>query len=244
MSKIVLEGESVVFDALFAALFIRRGQAGMKCPRVALRLLVISLVVLPFAAGGLRFAPSAAAEERSSEKRSEKRPDTAGTVAVAGNDGAFFTAFVSVLRNPRCMNCHSRGDYPRQGDDGRPHAMNIRRGPEGFGGPAEECNTCHQDHNLGGAHLPPGAPGWHLPPPSMPMIWEGLTDAQLCESIKDPKQNRGRTLDQLVEHLTESKLVLWGWNPGQGRTPVPMPHYEFSAKVKQWQAAGAPCPAN
>ena len=75
------------------------------------------------------------------------------------------------------------------------------------------------------------------------MIWEGLSDGQICQSIKDPKQNKNRNLDQLVEHLTEDKLVMWGWNPGKGRTPVPMAHDEFSAKVKQWQVAGAPCPA-
>ena len=32
-----------------------------------------------------------------------------------GSDGALFLEFVSVLRHPRCMNCHSRGDFPRQG---------------------------------------------------------------------------------------------------------------------------------
>ena len=74
------------------------------------------------------------------------------------------------------------------------------------------------------------------------MIWEGLTDGQICASIKDPKQNHSRNLQQLVEHLTEDKLVAWGWNPGEGRTTVPMLHAEFSAKVKSWQAAGAPCP--
>ena len=161
----------------------------------------------------------------------------------ANDDGALFTAFVPVLRHPRCMNCHSQGDYPRQGDDGHPHTMNVKRGPVGMGVTAEKCSTCHQDHNLDGAHLPPGAPGWRLPPPSMPMIWQGLTDPQLCQSIKDPKQNRGRNLNQLVEHLTEDKLVMWGWNPGEGRTPVPIPQDEFSKMVKQWQAAGAPCPA-
>ncbi len=169
-------------------------------------------------------------------------PPAAGKNATDKDNGALFTAFVSVLRNPRCMNCHSSGDFPRQGDDSHPHTMNVKRGPTGFGLTAEHCSTCHQDHNLAGAHLPPGAPGWRLPPPSMPMIWQGLTDAQICESIKDPKQNRGRNLDQLVEHLTEDKLVMWGWNPGEGRTPIPMPHAEFLAKVKQWQAAGAPCP--
>ncbi len=165
------------------------------------------------------------------------------TNAPVSGDGTLFTALVPVLRHPRCMNCHSKGDYPRQGDDSHRHTMDVRRGPAGMGATAEKCGTCHQDHNLWDAHLPPGAPAWHLPPPSMPMIWEGLTDAQLCESIKDPKQNRGRNLDQLVEHLTEDKLVAWGWNPGIGRTPVPIPHDEFSAKVKAWRAAGAPCPA-
>lgn len=140
------------------------------------------------------------------------------------------------------MNCHSEGDFPRQGDDGHRHMMNVRRGPEGHGATAEKCSTCHQDHNLAGAHLPPGAPNWGLPPASTPMVWQGLTDAQICQSIKDPQQNKNRNLDQLVEHLTEDKLVGWAWNPGEGRTPVPMPHDEFAVKVKQWQAAGAPCP--
>jgi hypothetical protein len=171
------------------------------------------------------------------------KPSTKTTAAYA-TDGALFTAFVPVLRHPRCMNCHSRGDFPRQGDDGHAHAMNVRRGPDGHGVTAEKCSTCHQDHNLVGAHLPPGAPNWGLPPAATPMIWQGLSDAQICRSIKDPKQNKNRNLDQLVEHLTEDKLVMWGWNPGEGRTPIPMPHEEFVSKVKQWQAAGAPCPAD
>ena len=162
--------------------------------------------------------------------------------AAASGDGVLFTALVPVLRHPRCMNCHSRGDFPRQGDDGHPHIMNVRRGPDGHGVTAEKCSTCHQDHNLAGEHMPPGAPNWGLPPSNMPMIWEGLTDGQICASIKDPKQNHSRNLQQLVEHLTQDKLVAWGWNPGEGRTAVPMPHDEFSAKVKSWQAAGAPCP--
>jgi hypothetical protein len=206
----------------------------MKRASVLTRIFLASFIVIGVAAG-LWFGNSQAAAEPAAAKPASP---------AASGDGALFTAFVPVLRHPRCMNCHSQGDFPRQGDDGHPHTMNVRRGPAGMGVTAEKCSTCHQDHNLNGAHLPPGAPGWHLPPPSMPMIWQGLTDAQLCQSIKDPKQNRGRNLDQLVEHLTEDKLVMWGWNPGQGRTPVPIPHDEFSAKVKAWRAAGAPCPAN
>jgi hypothetical protein len=173
-----------------------------------------------------------------------ERPATKERTAApeANGGGALFVGFVSVLRHPRCMNCHSHGDFPRQGDDGHPHTMNVRRGPEGHGVTAEKCNTCHQDHNIVGAHMPPGAPNWGLPPPSMPMIWEGLTDGQICRAIKDPKQNRNRNLDQLVEHLTSDKLVMWAWAPGDGRVPVPTSHDEFSAKVKQWADSGAVCP--
>jgi len=124
------------------------------------------------------------------------------------------------------------------------HSMNVQRGPEGHGVTAEKCSTCHQDHNLAGAHMPPGAPNWGLPLPTTPMIWQGLTDGQICRAIKDPKQNKNRNLGQLVEHLTEDKLVAWGWNPGEGRDPIPMSRAEFAAKVKHWQAAGAPCPAD
>jgi len=174
-----------------------------------------------------------------------ERPATKATAsATPASNGALFVEFVSVLRHPRCMNCHSRGDFPRQGDDGHPHTMNVRRGAEGHGVTAEKCSTCHQDHNLVGAHTPPGAPSWALPPRTTPMIWQGLSDGQICRSIKDPKQNKNRNLDQLVEHLTEDKLVMWGWNPGEGRSPIPMSHEEFAAKVKQWRAAGAPCPAD
>jgi len=174
------------------------------------------------------------------------RPATAqragGTSLAAKDDGTLFLAFVSVLRHPRCMNCHSEGNFPRQGDDGHRHVMNVRRGSDGHGVTAEKCATCHQDHNLVGAHLPPGAPNWGLPPASTPMIWQGLSDAKICRSITDPRQNKNRNLDQLVEHLTEDKLVMWGWDPGEGRNAIPMPHDEFVSKVKAWQAAGAPCP--
>lgn len=155
---------------------------------------------------------------------------------------AAFESIIPVLHHPRCMNCHSRGDFPRQGDDSHRHTMNVQRGLVGDGGIAVKCSSCHQDHNLEGPHMPPGAPGWHLPPPGMPMIWEGLTDRQLCELFKDLRQNGGRNVDQIVKHMS-TPLVLWGWNPGEGRTPVPMPQTEFLAKVKEWAAKGAACPA-
>ena len=91
-------------------------------------------------------------------------------------------------------------------------------------------------------HTPPGAPEWHLPSPNEPMIWEGLSGRQLCELMKDPKQNGNRTVDEIVEHMN-TPLVLWGWNPGDGRAAVPMPQNEFMRQVKTWAAKGAACPA-
>jgi hypothetical protein len=152
-----------------------------------------------------------------------------------------FEAILPVLRHPRCMNCHSRGNFPRQGDDLHLHTMNVRRGPNGQGVAGMRCGTCHQDHNLAGEHMPPGAPDWHLPSAREPMIWEGLSARQLCELFKDPAHNGHRTVDGIVRHMN-TPLVLWGWHPGEGRNPIPMPESEFLAKVKEWASHGAGCP--
>ncbi len=156
---------------------------------------------------------------------------------------ASFTAILPVLRNPRCVACHSAGDFPRQGDDLHAHVMQVRRGPEGEGAGPARCSACHQQRNSPGLHAPPGAPGWHLPPPATPMIWEGLSPRELCELIKDPARNGHKNIQQIVEHM-QTPLVRWGWNPGEGRDPVPMPFAEFLNDVKQWAASGATCPAN
>ena len=178
----------------------------------------------------------AGAESRSGEKVIVHQP-----VHEADASTAAFQSIIPVLRHPRCMNCHSSGDFPRQGDDNHPHTMLIRRGPDGHGASPVKCSTCHQDHNLAGEHMPPGAPDWHLPSPSQPMIWEGLTDRQLCQLLLDPKQNGNRSPEQIVEHM-HTPLVQWGWNPGEGRSPVAMSSEHFLAQVKLWISKGAACP--
>ncbi|HZN38564.1 MAG TPA: hypothetical protein VFD82_07155 [Planctomycetota bacterium] len=55
-----------------------------------------------------------------------------------------------------------------------------------------------------------------------------------------PKQNGGKTLEQLLDHVSHDALVLWGWSPGGERAPVPTPHAEFVAAFKAWIDAGAP----
>jgi hypothetical protein len=173
-----------------------------------------------------------------------QKPASTSPAAESGRvSAAAFQAIVPVLRHPRCMNCHSSGDFPRQGEDSHPHTMQVRRGSEGQGLNSVQCSTCHQDHNLAGPRTPPGAPEWHLPSPDMPMIWEGLTDGQLCELFKDPQSNGHRSVQQIVEHMS-TPLVQWGWNPGEGRTPVPLPFAQFLTAVKRWAENGAACPAD
>jgi hypothetical protein len=140
------------------------------------------------------------------------------------------------------MNCHPAGDAPLQGDDGRPHAQNVQRGPAGLGLFAMRCSTCHQTSNAPGAHLPPGAPHWKLPHPDMPLVFEGKSSSELCRQLADPRQNGHKTPEQLFEHIAHDPLVLWGWAPGEGRTPVSIPHAELVAAMRAWVDGGCACP--
>ena len=113
-----------------------------------------------------------------------------------------------------------------------------------MGAPGLLCSTCHGVANPPtsyGAHMPPGAPNWRLPPPERKMVFIHLSSGELCRRLKDKKENHGMSLDALLRHVASDKLVLWGWDPGVGREPVSVPHEEFVAKFKTWIAAGAPC---
>jgi hypothetical protein len=156
-----------------------------------------------------------------------------------------FTTVQQVFQHPRCRNCHIPGDAPLQYDAGIPHTMAVERGPEGKGAAGLACSACHGTANASpsyGPNAPPGAPNWHLPPPEHKMAWIGLPAAELCETIKSRKENGGRDFDELIKHVAEDKLVLWGWKPGGVRAPVSVPHDQFVARFKEWAAAGGPCP--
>jgi hypothetical protein len=169
------------------------------------------------------------------------RPDARErTPAVAA-----FATVQQVFQHPRCQNCHIPGDAPLQFDAGLPHAMAVARGPQGHGAPGLPCATCHGESNPPasyGPNAPPGAPHWGLPPPQHKMAWIGLSPSELCATIKSKRENGGRDFAALITHVSEDKLVLWGWNPGGERAPVSVPHDEFVAKFKEWATAGGPCP--
>jgi hypothetical protein len=94
-----------------------------------------------------------------------------------------FLDVCKVLISPRCQNCHPAGDAPLQGDDSHVHIQNVKRGADGHGVAALRCNACHQDHNLPGAHMPPGNPKWSLPAPEHKMVFVGRSAGALCRQL-------------------------------------------------------------
>ena len=140
-----------------------------------------------------------------------------------------------MLTHPRCVNCHPAGDRPRQGDVRRLHQPPVERGEDGFGQPAMRCPICHQ----AGA---PGNPGWHLA--SDEMGWEGKTLTQICEQIKDPARNGGRSLEDIVHHVGEDHLVGWAWGLGGDRRPAPGTQVRAGALLDAWVKTGAAARTN
>lgn len=153
---------------------------------------------------------------------------------------SLFAPVYEVLVSPRCMNCHPDGDRPLS--DTGVHAMNVSRTSFNSG---LACSTCHAEHNTefpGGPPGPPGAPHWQLPPEQTPMVFQNRTVTALCKQLRDPAQNGERTLADLLEHVEKDPLVLWGWNPGGGRTPPPISHAAFVTHMRAWVDAGGICP--
>lgn len=168
------------------------------------------------------------------------RVDATATTSVSDDPAAAFAKVARVLRHPRCLNCHTVTDYPRVGDDRRPHPQNVRRGPKDHGMAGLHCATCHQNQNVDVARIP-GAPHWGLAPLSMG--WEGLDDRELAEALVDLSKNGNRSHEALYEHMAKDPLVLWAWEPGVGRAAPSVTHEAFVHALETWFRAGAPLPA-
>ncbi len=186
-----------------------------------------TLAILGFGAGATLLAASLRAHPA--------KPD-------ANASRAAFLEVYRVLTSPRCQNCHPAGDAPLQGDDSHVHLQNVKRGKDGHGVYGMRCDTCHQATNLPGAHMPPGNPKWALPSPEHKMVFAGRSAGKLCRQIRDPKQNGGRSLEALLNHIANDDLVGWGWSPGEGRTLPPLSRSKTVAQLKVWIEGGAACP--
>lgn len=172
---------------------------------------------------------------------------TAPALAQSGNSAdsaALFLQINRVLSHPRCLNCHPKDDSPRQGMEQRVHSPPMTRGPRDHGPDGQPCAACHQVENYDASKVP-GAPTWHLAPISM--AWQDKSAGEICRAMLDRNRNGNKSLEATVRHLTEDKLVAWGWAPGvdvrgNPREPVPIPKAEFDRLVRAWAASGAACP--
>lgn len=157
---------------------------------------------------------------------------------------AIFQEMAKVLTHPRCLNCHPVTGGPTQGNDMRPHMPPVIRGEADFGAPGMTCNTCHGPRNVTLDGLDASIPGhepWQLAPVSMG--WVGLGLSEICEQLKDPERNGGKTLAELQVHNAEDGLVGWGWEPGEGRLVPPGDQAQFGALTQAWIDSGASCPS-
>jgi hypothetical protein len=170
----------------------------------------------------------------------------AGRLSVAQERGGaeIFRRMATVLQHPRCMNCHTRESFPRQGDDRHRHSMNVSRGPADRGAPGLHCAACHRAANQAASGVP-GAADWHLAP--LRMAWEGLSVGELCRALLDPARG-GMPPDQFVAHV-RTGLVRWAWAPGtdshgRPRGRPPMAYEQFIALTQEWVTKGVACPSN
>jgi len=190
----------------------------------------LALVLVPF---------SAMAQEGLSDPEA-----FAGIADEQARSVAIFEEMGKVLTHPRCLNCHPVTGGPTQGDDMHPHSPPVVRGEADFGAAGMNCNVCHGDKNVtltSAIGSIPGHEPWALAPASMG--WQGLGLGEICAQLKDPERNGGRTLDDLHEHNATDGLVGWGWDPGEGREPVPGTQELFGKLTRAWIDTGAACPS-
>ena len=162
----------------------------------------------------------------------------AGITEPQARSRALFTEAAKVIMNPRCMNCHPAADRPTQGNDMHAHLPPVAHG-------AGSCHTCHTDRNFtlmerASYQSIPGHPRWDVAP--IEMAWQGKSAGEICQQIKDPQRNGGRSLELLHDHLAKDDLIAWAWHPGVGRDPVPGTQGRLGGLVRAWIDSGAACP--
>lgn len=192
---------------------------------------------------GLLSLPAAAQQSATSGLRSAD--DFRAIADAKARSVALFEEAGKVIGHPRCVNCHPVTDRPLQGNNGHPHQPAIFATESGMGSPNMPCTACHGQTNftLVGTRVGsmPGNPKWQLAPRGM--AWQGKRLGEICQQIKDPARNGGKTLAALHEHMAHDELVGWGWNPGAGRDPAPGTQAIFGNLIKAWIDTGAECPS-
>jgi hypothetical protein len=172
------------------------------------------------------------------------QPSQSQTGGRTADSVAAFTKIATVLTSPRCQNCHTLTNFPRQGDDRHPHRFNVTRGSADHGAAGLSCAACHGRANNTASGVPGADEAWRLAP--LGMGWDDLSTSQLCRHLKDPQHNGHRSGAAIIDHL-RSHLVMWAWSPGVdrhgvARTPPPIPYADFMRAAQTWVTTGAACP--
>ncbi|WP_394223834.1 hypothetical protein [Alteromonas gracilis] len=154
---------------------------------------------------------------------------------------AVFMELGRVIQHPRCINCHVE-DVLLQGDDQKPHMPPVQRGAADIGVPGMMCSTCHSAENVMVKEdwSMPGHSPWKAAP--IEQKWLGKSLGEICEQLKDPERTGGKSLDEVVKHISEDGLVGWGFHPGKGREKAPGTQEEAGELAKAWVKSGAHCP--
>ena len=77
----------------------------------------------------------------------------------------------------------------------------------------------------------------------MRMVFQGKPPLNSRAKLKDPKQNGGKTLEEILKHVSEDSLVRQsGWSPADGKSKPELSHEEFAAKMREWIEKGAAIP--
>lgn len=165
---------------------------------------------------------------------------------------ASWQKFYEIASHPRCANCHTGADNkpmwsgPSYGKT-RPHGMSINAGESRVGAETVPCSTCHstlEKPNPDANKMPHAAPrvamAWALAP--VEAAWFGKTSSYICNQLKDPNRNGGRSVREVASHLNHDLILHWAWNPGGNRQAAPYSLQEAMDFLMKWSAAGTPCP--
>lgn len=180
----------------------------------------------------------------------DKTDRSSGYIQPTSGGSAQWQTIYSVFTSPRCMNCHTMGDFPRQSDRGYPHVYHVVRGTDDNGEAPLRCSACHGETNNVGTGIP-GSLNWHLAPEVMTFDSSpgvAMSGPELCARLKDPSKTGGRDLATMLDHLDFDTDVNWAFAPGNRpngdpRPTPPVSHEDFVQAFKEWVAGGAACPA-
>jgi hypothetical protein len=149
------------------------------------------------------------------------------------------------FQHQRCLNCHhfntpdGMGSQPLPGE--APTAPPHKELSNG------DCRACHTQAVTG---IPPDvkpSQQWRAPPRDMD--WTGMTPQQTCELIKQTNQGEFADPDNLTNHLTQDRLIMWAITRGRvppaasprARDRVPQGRQEWLMQVDAWIKGGMQC---